>query len=316
MTLSSASKLYIVELVTYAILGPLTIYLLYRHGKHGLLGYFYLSTYCVLRIVTDIINLLPSNRDPTPGNVTLGPAVLSAVGLSPLLLGLSGFLHEAHVYLLHATAQSYHQEKRTKRWLWFIQLQVHTVCWAGMALIIAGSVKLAGSSNALTTSERNSALTLRKVGMVLLLLLLASLAVYAVFLTTLSRRAASVPRGFTPLLGGLLTSIPFLAIRDVFAAVSVFDPNNNNLNSVTGALWVKVIFIVLAPMIAVLLWCLGGWMSRNIARQIFPSKHSSQGRQSDLLIGNMGSNSDTEQQADQDKYTGRANEQTPFVSPR
>lgn len=306
MSLSSASKLYIVELVIYGILAPFTVYLLYRHGRNGLLGYFYLNAYCLIRIIADIIELLPGNRDPTPGHITTAQAVLSAVGLSPLLLALSGFLHEAHVYLVQITAQGQHQQKTTKKWLWIIQLQVHTVCWTGMALIIAGSVGLADSSGSLSSSQRNTDLVLRKVGIVLILLLLGTLALYSVFLVALCRRTSISTRRLTPLLGAIIVSVPFLSVRDIYTVVSVFDDNSSDLNPVTGALWVKVVFIVLTPLCAVLVWCIGGWKTRNIRRGVFSPERSS-GAQA------VGWNSNS---ADMEKRPRNANDVASSISSR
>lgn len=74
MALSEASRLYTFELVVYALLLPFVIFLGWRHGRHGILGYFYLNTYCAVRLVADIIQLLPANQHAT--HPTTSTAVL------------------------------------------------------------------------------------------------------------------------------------------------------------------------------------------------------------------------------------------------
>ena len=99
MALSNTTILWIVELALYLILAPATLYLSFRHGKHGALGFFYLQVFAVLRIVSDIIFIAQRN-DTTYSE---SAAIVSSVGLSPLILALAGFIHEEHVYLVKAT---------------------------------------------------------------------------------------------------------------------------------------------------------------------------------------------------------------------
>lgn len=265
MALSDASRLYIFELVFYALLLPFVIFLGWRHGRHGILGYFYLNAYCAVRVVADIIELLPANRDAT--HPTISTAVLSSIGLSPLLLGLSGFLHEAHVYLVHASCRGRkEQEAQTRRWLWLIQIQAHVISGLGMVLLIIGSIRLAEDTD---SKSIKTAQTLRKVGAIVLLALWAALALYALFLARLNRRNAS--RGDTinclaPLIGCIIASTPFIAVRCIYSVIYVFDSSSTTLNPLTGALWVKVIFVVLAPLAAVVCLCAGGWVSRYIKK--------------------------------------------------
>lgn len=259
MSLSSASKLYIVELVVYLLLLPFTLYLTWRHRRHGLLGYFYLQVYCLVRVVADIIDLLPANRDAT--HATIATAVLSAVGLSPLLLSLSGFLHEAHVYLVNATSDQ-QRERKIRRWLWFVQLQVHGVSILGVVLVIVGTIKLVDGPSDVTTDQG-----LRKGGAIILLILWAFLAHYAIFLVFLQRRAGytgSNSPALKVLIGCILAAAPFIAVRCVYAALYVFDDTSAALNPVTGDLWIKVVFIVLSPLVAVGVLCAGGWISRGL----------------------------------------------------
>jgi hypothetical protein len=55
----------------------------------------------------------------------------------------------------------------------------------------------------------------------------------------------------------------FIGVRDIYGVVYVFDKKDAKLNPITGSLWVKVIFIVLAQLGAVLGMAISGWISRN-----------------------------------------------------
>lgn len=76
------------KLAIYSILIQPTPYLLWKHGRTGFLGWFYVQIFCVLRIVTGGMAL--------HGNTTSTSAmILNSIGLSPLLLAIAGVLHEA-----------------------------------------------------------------------------------------------------------------------------------------------------------------------------------------------------------------------------
>lgn len=86
-----ADHLTIATLVIYAILLQPALYCLWKHGKHGFLGWFYLQIFCVLRIVGSAVTLHAESTHKT-GTTTL---IINNIGLSPLLLATVGILHEA-----------------------------------------------------------------------------------------------------------------------------------------------------------------------------------------------------------------------------
>ena len=74
------------ELAIYAVLSVPVLFLLFRHGVVGLLGWLYLFAFCSLRIVGGAMSLKAGSSSSS---------IISNVGLSPLLLAASGLLHEA-----------------------------------------------------------------------------------------------------------------------------------------------------------------------------------------------------------------------------
>jgi hypothetical protein len=264
MTLTSTSNLYIAELALYLVILPLTVYLGYRHGRHGLLGYLYLNVFCVVRIVADIVSLLPANQDAT--RPQLSTAVLSSVGLSPIMLALIGFIHEAHVYLVTAN-HSVPQARKTKRWLWFAQLQFHAIAILGMVLVIIGSINLVSSTTPLTAAQTNRNDKLRSAGALILLLFWAVLGQYSLYVMHLARRIRPTSIGSVAvgqLTRCIILAVPFVGLRCIYSVLYTFKHTESTLNPFTGALWVKVVFVVLAPLGAVLGMSVGGWLSREL----------------------------------------------------
>jgi hypothetical protein len=84
MTLTAA--LSTAQLAIYAPFTFPLLYNLHRHGKHGLLGWLYLLIFITLRMAGSALSI----SSPTSSTAL----VISNIGLSPLLLGALGVLHE------------------------------------------------------------------------------------------------------------------------------------------------------------------------------------------------------------------------------
>lgn len=87
----SDNDLNTAQLAIYCVLSIPNIYILIRHGWPGLLGWAYLFAFSTLRLVGAAIQM---NADKD-GKVDTSAAIISSIGLSPLLLATSGILHEA-----------------------------------------------------------------------------------------------------------------------------------------------------------------------------------------------------------------------------
>ena len=80
------SNLVTAQLAIYAVLCLPILYILWHHGKIGILGWGYLFAFSILRVVGGAI-AIGSNRSSAE--------IISSVGISPLLLTVNGILHEA-----------------------------------------------------------------------------------------------------------------------------------------------------------------------------------------------------------------------------
>jgi hypothetical protein len=95
MALTPTASLSIVSLIVYLILLPLNLLIAFRHGKHGLLAWPVLTIFCVLQLVADGILI------STAGHPTFAGAIVTSIGLSPLLVTVLGVLGEMYVAHLH-----------------------------------------------------------------------------------------------------------------------------------------------------------------------------------------------------------------------
>jgi hypothetical protein len=90
----TAGKSAIAQLVFFVAAIPLAIYCLIKHGKHGLLGWFFITTFCAVRIVgAAIIVSAESAQKP----VSEAGLIISSVAIAPLIISIGGIAHESYV---------------------------------------------------------------------------------------------------------------------------------------------------------------------------------------------------------------------------
>jgi hypothetical protein len=269
---SSRTAVAIVQLAVYIILLPLILYLLYSHGKRGILGYLYLFLFCTLQIISGGLQI----ANPTSTTA----AILSSVGLSPLLLGLAGLLHEAHTYLSP-------QNTIKAKLGWAFQLLLHMVTIAAIVLIAIGTADL---SDDVGTSKYHKDLTHRKVGSVLLLLAFLAILAHAawVFLNYRSVRNTLAKK----LLYSTIPALPVIFARLIYTLVYSFaSPNSHTfraLSPATASVAIRVIFIFLLPLLAVLSLIVGGIVSRQLPRSAGGRIQSDKGYRGNDELQNFG----------------------------
>ena len=95
MGLDSTTNLAIAELVIYIVLLPTVFFILIKHGKHGLFGWLFLIAFCILRIVADGLQINNHVQESHGKAPSVTAAIVNSVGVFPLLLAISGIIHEA-----------------------------------------------------------------------------------------------------------------------------------------------------------------------------------------------------------------------------
>lgn len=144
------------ELAIFAILVFPTIFCLIRHLPPGLLGWTYLVLFCILRIVGGALGV----SSPAPK----ATQIVSNIGLSPLLLAVSGIVHEARFL---------RKPELDKKMELVTILALHIAVTTGLALLVVG---VSGSYSAHSTSGD---LVFIKVGLAFLTVCWALLTLYA-----------------------------------------------------------------------------------------------------------------------------------------
>jgi hypothetical protein len=146
------SALLVATIIIYIILLNPLLYALYRHRRYGILAFLPFSSFCLLRIIGSIVQVHADAKHTSSNNALL----LNNIGLSPLILGALGVLHEAR------TARNPLQRKKLE---WFLVFNYHGLVIAALALVIIGVVGEEGNS------PKPMDLTLRKAGLLIVLAL-------------------------------------------------------------------------------------------------------------------------------------------------
>lgn len=243
MALDKTTDLAIAELAIYVVLLPVTGWLMFQHGRRAIPAYFYLSALEVLRIVAAALQISAHSQH----TVSIPGAIIDSVGLSPLILSYAGFLHELDGY--HAPPG------RSKKRVLIEQLLVHTGAIAGIALAATGGAKLASPQDA-TAADLDTAHHLQEVGSVLLL---AAWSILVYLCLRLCRDMGGL--GVSAVL--MVVVCLLIGVRAVYAVVYAFD-HSSSLNPVTGEFAVKLVFIFLVQLAAVVLLLVQGAITRHL----------------------------------------------------
>jgi hypothetical protein len=92
MSTSGDHTLYIISLIIFGALAQPVLFIWWRHGRHGFLGWFYVQLLCFIRAIGAIVELKAIANNTTNSTAVV---IVNSVGLSPLLLGCLGIMHEA-----------------------------------------------------------------------------------------------------------------------------------------------------------------------------------------------------------------------------
>ncbi|KAL7896631.1 hypothetical protein HDV63DRAFT_68799 [Trichoderma sp. SZMC 28014] len=239
------------ELIIYAALSLPTIYVLFNHGRSGLLGWLYLLAFCSLRVIGSAMDL--------SGNTSAG--IISSVGLSPLLLAASGILHEA---------RNYYCDPMSKKLKYTVIILFHVLVTTGVAIVASGASSLQSSSDKPVDSSKVSKdASSVNTGMGLLTLAWAIIAIVSVWI--LARPAKSpMPRSIfvagTRLLWAVIVSDIFSGIRVIYSLIALVT-KDKNLNPQTGTLAIRVILGLIPELISALTFVTAGLATRHVNRE-------------------------------------------------
>lgn len=206
MTLSNRNDLSIVELIVYAPACLFGIFLCVRHGFGPNKGWIFLVTFSLVRISGASLELATISF-PTSIPLQTSAALLSSVGLSPLLLITFGLLFR----VCKSINKEYHTLIQTKH----IRLMRLPII-AALVLVIIGSDN---SASDLVHHGIYPIQVMTKVGIILLVAVFA----FVVLVTAMFMfRSAHAEPGERRLIKAIAASVPSILIRLIYVVLITF----------------------------------------------------------------------------------------------
>ncbi|KAL1899577.1 hypothetical protein Sste5346_002979 [Sporothrix stenoceras] len=246
----AVDALSVAKLAIYIVLVQPSIYVLFKHGRTGLMGWLFVNSFCVLRIVTDAMTIHPNTSKAT--------LILASIGLAPLLFACAGILHEARL----ARDPSINNKLE-----WFWQLQYHAIVMAGMVLVIIGVVNVDSSSS--SESKIHTSQTLVKAGAAVMVVAWLVLVFWSL-ISTRTRASRDLPsyRGGSILLHAVIWTLPFNGVRLVYSVASLIlrttHPNSSFLTSTAA----NVCLSVVEEILVVLILIVAGVRTRGLRKTV------------------------------------------------
>ncbi|KAL7783656.1 hypothetical protein V8C37DRAFT_414660 [Trichoderma ceciliae] len=256
------------KLAIYLILVQPALFCLWKHGKTGFLGWLYVQLFCVLRIATGGIGL---HGDQT-GEAAV---ILNSIGLSPLLLAISGILHEAR----HAV-----NPRLNRRLDVILEIKYHGIVNLGMILIIIALVKL------LNGGDASKSKTLLGAGSAVSCIAWVLVTIWTVWSYSMIRQFSSYSSmqtidGGKMLLKGVCVALPFVGIRLIYGVVFLQLQISHLDSSFLTSKAVQVCLSFIPELVCITTLLLVGIMTRSLRPDLKKREQEAIGLVSDRETG-------------------------------
>lgn len=231
--------LALAELIFYVPTALPLLFCMWRHGRDGLVGWVFLTGFVALQLAGSGMTL-GAGQHGTPSTTAV---IITEIGLSPLLLGIAGLIHE-WVLSSHLASKAEFDKQA-----WLVTLIYH--------VLVVGAVVLyaIGASGASHQPPTKNSKTLWEVGIVLLALLwLAQCAVFGLLARTL---LAKGPKTLAWTIG---ISLALFSIRIIYQVVATV-ATTPSFNPVTGSIVFRAVLEFVPSALIVFVCIVGGVLS-------------------------------------------------------
>ncbi|PYH81035.1 integral membrane protein [Aspergillus uvarum CBS 121591] len=237
------NAIFAADLVLYLVLLPLVFYIVWTRRSGGLLAWYYLSVFCIARVVGGAMGVHDSQ--------SLAANIIVGVGISPLILAIDGLLHEARAY-----------RNPGSQWVgWAVVIVATGLMATALALAIVGAL------NIYEGHPKADSLDHWKTGTGLMVLVWGLEVIWACIqlLPSQRRKDAFSFHAGTTLLQGSFLALFFVGIRAIYQLVAVCT-QRKDLSSSTGSLAVRVVLVFLPEAFTVFSMVLVGVQTRNVRK--------------------------------------------------
>ena len=244
------SRVSVAIIVLYVPVFFTAIFLATRHGLGLNSGWICLIVFAVIKMLYSSFQLATIHQ-PTDAGLYIGAAVMSGVGLGPLVLAAVGMLIRVR--------DSIHKNYETVIVVTHLHL-IQAVTIVAVILALAGGIK-AGED--FKHSGHFATLPLTKIAISLFVVAFAAVLTVAVF------TAFNVPhieRGERRLLLAILLSLPFLFVRLIYSCYVAF-ANEARFSLISGSVSIMLAIGVIQEFVIVMIYLVTGLTLRVILKE-------------------------------------------------
>ncbi|KAJ5930809.1 integral membrane protein [Penicillium verhagenii] len=260
------------DLAVYLILFPVISYIFITHRWTGFLPWYYLSVFCVARIIGGALGVHDRN--------SLAANIIQSVGISPLLLSVDGLIHEACVKYaisllvcpfaasrtpatnnIHSCFNSrvYRYPSKNDLLGWSV------IVGSTATMATAVSLSVVGALNIYEGHVKPDSYALWKAGSALIVVLWAFQVFWSLFSLRSGKDAThdQAYQSSTALLQGAFIALLFIGIRVIYTLVAVCT-QKKDLSPIDGSIAVRVVLMFLPEVLATLTLILVGLRTRHL----------------------------------------------------
>ncbi|KAL8739189.1 MAG: hypothetical protein Q9181_000080 [Wetmoreana brouardii] len=255
MYLSPSSRLAIAGIVFYFPALLFTILIIVRHGIKKELGWFFLASLAVIRIIGDSLELAANAQ--RNNNLFIAAAILNGVGLSALLLAMAALLGRVNKTILYANEDnpygSVHSDALRARF-------ARTFKLVNLPLVVAVVLVAYGSSDIYDSSTGNDAggLSLAQGGIIIFLIVFLSLILVTAYILGGFHQ---MPPSEKHIMYAVVASILFIAVRLMYSLLIYFAKNRTLFELNGGNIWVRAFMAVFEEWVTYILYLAVGLMA-------------------------------------------------------
>lgn len=220
------------------------LYVLRTHHRTGKTGWTFLFIFILLQC-TGSGMIVGAGQNGTPSATAI---IIVQVGVSPLLLGLAGVVHE------YAKLSGLMTTRRAQTTATIVDVAYH------LAVIAAIAVYAVGASGSFKQPPPENAQTLYEAGVILVLALFLALCMTFAVLVW-KTRSVRIARA---LVWPIAISLVLMLIRIIYSSVAAFNQNDPAFNPVTGRIVYQIVLIFLPGALIVAAMVTGGVMTTDV----------------------------------------------------
>jgi hypothetical protein len=233
--LSESDNVSIATISLYVPALCVALFLSYRHGLGYNSGWFFLIMFSLIRITGAILQL-ETRSHPLDVGLYTGSAILSVIGLSPLIL--------VNLSLLGRSLDSIYRDVVRGRLATHGLRLVQLIVVAGLVLGAVGGYQ---AGNKFSSTGVYTVPSIAKVGLALMIAGYATLLAVDVFVVS---RLSRCEKGEKRLALAVSLAMPLVLVRLVYASLSTFG-HDGRFNQLTGDVNVHLAMAVVMEMLAV-----------------------------------------------------------------